>query len=258
MAPQWRLSVALHHLTSSGPHAQPRSAAAAASSVLLWPDGAPDSSDGGVFQPSLDIRLHPSATKPLGAVLIMPGGGYGGRATDHEGYQIAERCNRAGYHAFILQYRVSPNVHPAPLLDASRALRLIRAHATEWGVVPDQIAVMGFSAGGEPPPAVRASYALAQWLRGSVAQCLCPLCQGTWLAASASFTTSTPLPSRTPWLQTSPTAPTQPSSAILSSPRESTCKSYPPSSRRARVTETRPPQHRVLHGLLTRTPQVCA
>lgn len=241
MAPQRRLSLALRHLTSSGPHAQPRSAASSRS-VLLWPDGAPDSSDGGVFQPSLDIRLHPSATTPLGAVLIMPGGGYGGRATDHEGYQIAERCNRAGYHAFILQYRVSPNVHPAPLLDASRALRLIRAHATEWGVVPDQIAVMGFSAGGEPPPAVRASYALAQWLSAS----LSVVCQGTWLAASASFTTSIPLPSRTPWLQNSPTAPTQPSSAMLSSPRESTCTSYPPSSRRARVTETRSPQHRVL------------
>ena len=120
-------------------------------SMLLWPNGAPNSSDGGDFQPSLDIRLHPSgdATTPLGAVLILPGGGYGGRATDHEGYQIAERCNLAGYHAFILQYRVSPNVHPAPLLDASRAIRLIRKHATEWGVVPDQIAVMGFSAGGE-------------------------------------------------------------------------------------------------------------
>ena len=70
-----RLSVALRHLNHvAGPHAQPGSAAASSHSVLLWPDGAPDSSDGGVFQPSLDIRLHPSAATPLGAVLIMPGG----------------------------------------------------------------------------------------------------------------------------------------------------------------------------------------
>ena len=39
-------------------------------------------------QPSLDIRLHPTATTPCGAVIIIPGGGYGGRATDHEGYQV--------------------------------------------------------------------------------------------------------------------------------------------------------------------------
>ena len=138
-----RLSRTLRHLT------QREASAADASELLLWPDGAPDSSDGGASQPSLDIRLHPTATTPLGAVLVLPGGGYGGRATDHEGYQIAERCNNAGYHAFILQYRVSPNVHPAPLLDVSRGIRLIRAHAEEWGVVPEQVAVLGFSAGGE-------------------------------------------------------------------------------------------------------------
>lgn len=152
-----RLSNSLHHLqVPAAAAAAPAAAAAVAvvaseQSVLLWPDGAPNSSDGGDFQPSLDIRLHPAsdASTPLGAVLILPGGGYGGRATDHEGYQIAERCNHAGYHAFILQYRVSPNIHPAPLLDASRGVRLIRKHAVEWGVASDQIAVMGFSAGGE-------------------------------------------------------------------------------------------------------------
>lgn len=146
-----RLSLTISHLSGSSTFT--RTAAAnggtSGSSILLWPDGAPNSSDGGDFQPSLDIRLHQTATVPLGAVLIMPGGGYGGRATDHEGYQIADRCNQAGYHAFILQYRVSPNVHPAPLLDASRAIRLIRAHAEEWKVASDQIAVMGFSAGGK-------------------------------------------------------------------------------------------------------------
>eukprot|EP01046_Picozoa_sp_COSAG06_P073395 COSAG06_NODE_21924_length_740_cov_2.987520_1_plen_85_part_10 len=69
-----RLSRTLHHLTRR------QTSAADSSVLLLWPDGAPDSSDGGEFQPSLDIRLHPTATTPLGAVLILPGGGYGGRA----------------------------------------------------------------------------------------------------------------------------------------------------------------------------------
>ena len=143
-AAQQRLGHTLRHL-------QPAVAAAypdpASDGLPLWDGPAPDSSDGGEFQPSLDVRLCEAST-PCGAVLIMPGGGYGGRATDHEGYQIAERCNAAGFHAFNLQYRVAPNVHPAPLLDASRGIRLIRSHAAEWPVNPDQIAVLGFSAGG--------------------------------------------------------------------------------------------------------------
>jgi acetyl esterase/lipase len=164
-----RLGHTLRHLTTGG--SKDAEGYEDGPSVPLWDGPAPESSDGGEFQPSMDIRLHPTATGPLGAVLIMPGGGYGGRATDHEGYQIAvspprscvqrwhpeaecsvcvlqERCNAAGFHAFILQYRVSPNVHPAPLMDASRAIRIVRSRSKEWGVHPDQIAVLGFSAGG--------------------------------------------------------------------------------------------------------------
>jgi hypothetical protein len=164
-----RLGHTLRHLTTGG--SKDAEGYENGPSVPLWDGPAPESSDGVEFQPSMDIRLHPTATGPLGAVLIMPGGGYGGRATDHEGYQIAvspprscvqrwhpeaecsvcvlqERCNAAGFHAFILQYRVSPNVHPAPLMDASRAIRIVRSRSKEWGVHPDQIAVLGFSAGG--------------------------------------------------------------------------------------------------------------
>lgn len=138
-----RLAALQHHVVC---------AAASLDSVPLWPgNNAPHSSDGGEFQPSLDIFLHPAAAaanQPLGAVLIIPGGGYGGRATDHEGYQIAAAVNRAGLHAFVLQYRVAPNTHPAPLLDVSRGLRLIRARAEEWLLNPRMLAVLGFSAGG--------------------------------------------------------------------------------------------------------------
>lgn len=56
--------------------------------------------------------------------------------------------NAAGYHAFVVQYRVHPHLHPLPLRDAARALRIVRSHAAEWGVKKDKIAVCGFSAGG--------------------------------------------------------------------------------------------------------------
>ncbi|MCX7045778.1 MAG: alpha/beta hydrolase [Candidatus Sumerlaeota bacterium] len=120
--------------------------AAASQTIALWPGDPPQSAPGNTFKPTLDIyRLETQA--PCGAVLICPGGGYGGRAA-HEGKDIALRFNKAGYHAFVVQYRVSPNRHPAPLMDVSRALRIIRNNATEWKVKPDHIAVCGFSAGG--------------------------------------------------------------------------------------------------------------
>ena len=61
---------------------------------------------------------------------------------------MAQALNDGGFHAFVLQYRVSPNRHPAPLLDASRAVRLVRSRAEEWGVRTDKVALLGFSAGG--------------------------------------------------------------------------------------------------------------
>ncbi|MEW6356852.1 MAG: alpha/beta hydrolase [Planctomycetota bacterium] len=109
-------------------------------SIWLWPERQGD------FRPWLDPYLAPT-DNPIGAVLICPGGGYGGRAR-HEGIVIAERFNQAGLHAFVVHYRVAPNRHPAPLRDASRAMRMIRHRAEEWRVKPDHIAVLGFSAGG--------------------------------------------------------------------------------------------------------------
>lgn len=114
-------------------------------SIWLWSDDEIRKGGDG-FQPWLDPYLLATPT-PLGAVLICPGGGYGGRAA-HEGITIAQRLNQAGFHAFVVHYRVSPSRHPAPLKDASRALRLIRHHADEWKVAPQHIAICGFSAGG--------------------------------------------------------------------------------------------------------------
>ncbi len=81
------------------------------------------------------------------AVLILPGGGYAHRAA-HEGEGYAQKLNEWGVPAFVLNYRVDPARFPAPLLDARRAMRYLRAHAAELAIDPDRIAVMGSSAGG--------------------------------------------------------------------------------------------------------------
>lgn len=82
-----------------------------------------------------------------GAVIVCPGGAYVMKA-DHEGAPIAVRMNEQGFHAFVLDYRVAPYRHPVPLMDAQRAIRYVRYHAKEFGVQPDKIAILGFSAGG--------------------------------------------------------------------------------------------------------------
>jgi acetyl esterase/lipase len=121
--------------------------------VLLWADGAPGakgSRDGD--KPALTIYL-PAKEKATGAaVVICPGGGYGHLAMDHEGHQIAQWLNSFGVAGFILQYRHSKSGagygHPAPLQDAQRAVRTVRARAKEWNVDPARIGILGFSAGG--------------------------------------------------------------------------------------------------------------
>ena len=114
--------------------------------IALWPDAPPASAQGDAFHPYLQV-FTVQADAPRGAVIVCPGGGYGGRA-DHEGAPIAQAINAAGLHAFVLQYRVSPNRHPAPLMDAARAMRIVRSRAAEWKVDPAHIAILGFSAGG--------------------------------------------------------------------------------------------------------------
>lgn len=83
------------------------------------------------------------------AVVLAPGGGYGNLALNHEGRQVANWFNAQGIGTFVLRYRLGPRYrHPVPLNDAQRAIRLVRARAAEFGLQPDRIGIMGFSAGG--------------------------------------------------------------------------------------------------------------
>jgi acetyl esterase/lipase len=92
--------------------------------------------------------------KPNGtAVVICPGGGYGFLANDHEGKQVAEFFVKHNVTAFVLKYRIVAKDRPgplldAPLLDAQRAIRTVRAKAKDYGIDPAKVGVMGFSAGG--------------------------------------------------------------------------------------------------------------
>ena len=82
------------------------------------------------------------------AVLILPGGGYQ-YCSDREADPVAFAYLKAGYQAFILRYSVgADSAWPMPLLDVDQAMGMIRENAQEWGVYPERIAVIGFSAGG--------------------------------------------------------------------------------------------------------------
>lgn len=82
------------------------------------------------------------------AVIIAPGGAYRGLSMDSEGRQEAYWFNAMGVSAFVLRYRLTPYHHPVELGDAQRAIRIARARAQEFGIRPDRIGMMGFSAGG--------------------------------------------------------------------------------------------------------------
>lgn len=82
------------------------------------------------------------------AVLICPGGGYGGLAVEHEGSQFAQWLNSIGVSAFVLYYRM-PNHHSEiPLTDARTAIQIIRQGAKKWNIDKHKIGIAGFSAGG--------------------------------------------------------------------------------------------------------------
>ncbi len=106
-----------------------------------------------VQNPNIAVFL-PSKKNATGqAVVICPGGGYGILAYDWEGTDIAKWLNSKGVAAIVLKYRL-PNSksnivpHLSPLMDAQRAIRMVRANADKWNLKKDKVGIMGFSAGG--------------------------------------------------------------------------------------------------------------
>jgi acetyl esterase/lipase len=118
--------------------------------VPLWPNGAPGAlGDEDRDKPTLTIFL-PLKSQATGVGLVLcPGGSYVALAANHEGRQVANWLNSLGIAAFVLKYRLGPRYHhPVELSDAQRAIRMVRAHAVEYGVTADHVGIMGFSAGG--------------------------------------------------------------------------------------------------------------
>jgi acetyl esterase/lipase len=136
--------------------------------IPLWPDGIPNYKETGslerwdtsdiiavtnVQKPYIAVYLPAKRQSTGQAVVICPGGGYWALAYNWEGIDIAKWLNSKGIAGIVLKYRlptsegqVIPN--ESPLMDAKRALRLVRYHASEWNIDPEGIGIMGFSAGG--------------------------------------------------------------------------------------------------------------
>ncbi|WP_050029647.1 alpha/beta hydrolase [Verrucomicrobium sp. BvORR034] len=138
--------------------------------LKLWPQGAPEKEG---FKMDAEKEIPPknesdvkrvtnvteptitvySPEKPNGtAVIVCPGGGYGILAIEHEGSQVCEWLNTMGVTGVLLKYRVpkrsETDPSKEPIQDAQRAMGLVKKHAAEWGIKPDKIGILGFSAGG--------------------------------------------------------------------------------------------------------------
>jgi endo-1,4-beta-xylanase len=141
-------------------------------SILLWPNGAPGSEGktaeeavrvtpagdhvvSSVHRPSITPYLPAKESATGAAVIIAPGGGHSALWVDHEGHNVARWLSEHGVAAFVLKYRLAREkesiytIEGASLQDTQRAIRLVRSRASEWGVNPGRVGVIGFSAGGE-------------------------------------------------------------------------------------------------------------
>jgi acetyl esterase/lipase len=119
--------------------------------MLLWPNGAPGAlGETDKDKPKLIADLPDNNKANGAAIVICPGGGYGHLAMGHEGHEIGQWLNSIGVAGFIVDYRHRGKgyAHPAPLDDAQRAIRTVRANAKTWQVDPQRVGILGFSAGG--------------------------------------------------------------------------------------------------------------
>lgn len=106
-----------------------------------------------VSRPTLTVFLPTKAKANGTAVIICPGGGYWILAASHEGTDLAKKLNEMGVAVFVLKYRIPNdawmiNREIGPLQDAQQAIKMVREDAKKWGIKPNRIGIMGFSAGG--------------------------------------------------------------------------------------------------------------
>lgn len=116
----------------------------------LWANGAPGAKGNTSRDiPTLTPFFAPADNNSGSAIVICPGGGYGGLAS-HEGATYAQFLQKHGINAFVLKYRLGSAGyrHPIMLGDAARAIRTVRANAKKWKIDPEKIGIMGSSAGG--------------------------------------------------------------------------------------------------------------
>lgn len=122
-------------------------AKAAPERLKLWNNNAPQG-DGTFEKAEAWITVHRPEKANGTAVVICPGGGYGGLVTGAEGHGIATWLNRHGITGVVLEYRLPKGRPFVPLLDAQRAIRTVRSKAKAWGLDPTKVGIIGFSAGG--------------------------------------------------------------------------------------------------------------
>jgi len=133
--------------------------------ILFWPKGEMPNSKGlkienkdsnpeiSTQEAELFAFLPPKPERSQRSVIIIPGGGYSKLTYNEGAFQIAKWMNTLGISAFVLYYRLptSPDLiqrEIAPLQDAQAAIKYIRKNASQWGISPDQVGVVGTSAGG--------------------------------------------------------------------------------------------------------------
>jgi acetyl esterase/lipase len=136
--------------------------------VPLWPKGAPGFENRknepeqaqdywvkNIHNPSITVYLPPKEKATGAAVIICPGGGHRLLVYNSEGVLPAQYLNSIGVAAIVLKYRLSReegspySLDKQPQQDAYRAMRLVRSRAKEWGIDPNRLGMLGFSAGGE-------------------------------------------------------------------------------------------------------------
>ncbi|MDA0196445.1 MAG: alpha/beta hydrolase [Bacteroidetes bacterium] len=133
--------------------------------IYLWPDAVPGETEAkdepvvtpdnsnnvkrltDVTNPAFEVYLADPSNANGAGILVCPGGGNQILAIDLEGSEVAKWLNEKGYNAYVLEYRV-PQKQTGALMDAQRAMRIIRKNASKWNQDQGKLGVMGFSAGG--------------------------------------------------------------------------------------------------------------